>query len=39
MGNNVYMFLNERGEGRKKEASKVKQTNMYMYMHVYILYN
>ena len=23
----IYMFLNERGEGRKKEASKVKQTN------------
>ena len=23
----LYMFLNERGEGRKKEASKVKQTN------------
>ena len=23
----IYMFLNERCEGRKKEASKVKQTN------------
>ena len=23
----LYMFLNERWEGRKKEASKVKQTN------------
>ena len=23
----IYMFLNERREGRKKEASKVKQTN------------
>ena len=36
----MYMFLNERKEGRKKEASKVKQTNkakqhstpMYVYM-------
>ena len=26
----IYMFLNERSEGRKKEASKVKQTNMYV---------
>ena len=23
----MYMFLNERWEGRKKEASKIKQTN------------
>ena len=30
----IYMFLNERFEGRKKEASKVKQTNKAKRVHV-----
>ena len=33
----MYMFLNERWEGRKKEASKIKQTNTAHYMYTYIV--
>ena len=43
VGDDVYMFFNERPEGREKDASKVKQTNkakqpMTLYTCTYTIY-